>query len=118
MVCEWAHLHIDSGVAGALFYSMVLHTGPNDYLMTTLHTEPSLDGCEELVTTELALQPGVAVVFDSTTAHCAIPYRPHQDQLLVLLQVELEDSTHAHRTQLIQRLPRYVQPAGASENPV
>jgi hypothetical protein len=107
LVCEWAQPHIDCGVAGSLFYSLVLHTGPKDYLMTTLHTEPTSSGCDELITTDLILSAGVAFVFDPTTAHCAIPVRPHQNQLLVLLQVELPDWTHAQRAQILQRLPHH-----------
>jgi hypothetical protein len=105
LACEWAQPHVDAGFVGTVFYSVVLHTGPHAYLMQAFHTEPNSNGYEELTTTELVLSTGFAFVFDPTRAHLAIPMRPHQGQLLVLLQVELDDCTDEQREAIIKRLP-------------
>lgn len=104
-VCEWSAPHVDIRCLGFSFYSVVLHTGPQPYLMQTMHTEPHSGGCADLIFHREILAVGEAFVFDPTTIHMAFPLKPHQDQLLILLQVQLDDRTLAEREALTKLLP-------------
>ena len=105
LACEWAQPHSDQGFVGTIIYSAVLHTGAHDYVMQVFHTEHNSNGYEELIKTELLLRAGVAFIFDPTRVHFTSPLRPHQEALLVLLQVELDDCTDDARRAILERLP-------------
>jgi len=106
--CEWAAPHADAGPAlvGYAIYSVVLHAGPHAYRMQTLHTRPLRDDPEltEVVTSTRRLQVGDAFVFDASTPHLVVPERPHQAQLLLLLQALLPDEDEDDRDYLLSRI--------------
>lgn len=106
LVCEQAFAHTDPSYAGSAFASVVLATGPEPYYLECFHTAvdahfdlPDVRTCSRI------LRAGDVVVFDPTTPHMALPLRSHQDQLLVLLQVELDDTSVEARERLLAQLP-------------
>ena len=107
LVCEWATPHVDDSYEGKAFYSAVLHTGNNAYVMQTLHSGRSQQqpNVSTLTTSARTLDVGEAIVFDPTTPHFAAPKWPHESQLLVLLQAELDDETDEDRAALLAALP-------------
>lgn len=117
LVCEWASVHVDDSYAGSAFASFVLHTGPEPYVMQTMHTEvedqadyDEVEGIApgrkiRLRTSTRRLSVGDAFVFDPTTPHMAMPAVPNQDALLILLQLELPDGDEQQREQLLKRFP-------------
>lgn len=105
VVCEWAAPHVDDAFAGQAFVSLVLHTGPEPYVMQAFHTEHTPEGQTALVTSTCLLRQGDLVVLDPTTAHFAAPRSSGAGQLLVLLQFELEDCTEQDREILLQLFP-------------
>ena len=108
MVCEWAAPHVDETFAGIAFMNVVLHTGPFPYIMQTLHTKVAGKShpFQEVVTNSRTLKVGDAIIFDPTTAHCAMPLRPHQDSLLIMLQIELKDESEQDRENILKNFPR------------
>jgi len=105
VVCQWTQLHVDHEFLGRAFYSIVLHTGPEPYLLYLLHTAPDKDGGSSVTHGgALVLDAEKAFVFDPTTPHQALPMRPHQDNLLILLQFQLVDETVEDREALLRRL--------------
>jgi len=70
-----------------------------------MHTEPHPDGYADLISHREVFAVGEAFVLDPTTPHMAAPLKPHQDQMLILLQMRLDDRTLIEREALIQRLP-------------
>lgn len=115
VVCEWASPHVDDTFAGQAFVSLVLHTGPEPYVMQAFHTEHTSSGQTALVTSTRVLHQGDLAVFDPTTAHFTAPRHPNADQLLVLLQFELADYTEQDREILLQRFPPASQDKDAAE---
>lgn len=107
LVCEWAAPHVDDSYEGAAFVSLVLHTGPEPYVMQTFHAEHRPGAVPQLTASTRVLRSGDCFVFDPTTPHMAMPLHPHQDQLLVMLQVELPDNTELERSALLQRFKRH-----------
>lgn len=91
--------------AGASFLSYVLHTGPGEYVMQAMSCRQT-DDLIGVDTSTRSVAEGEAFVFDPTTPHMVVPERPCDGQLLVLLQVELEDTD----VQARQRLLRLVRP--------
>lgn len=104
VACEWASPHVDELFAGQAFVSLVLHTGPEPYVVQTLHTEHRVDG-NTLVTSTRMLRQGDVMVLDPTVAHFAAPRSPGSNQLLVLLQFELPDQTELDRANLLKQFP-------------
>ncbi len=108
LVCEWASPHVDDSFAGQAFLSLVLHTGPEPYLMQTFHSERvQEDGASRLAlhTSTRVLNVGDAVVFDPTTPHMAAPASGNPDQLLIMLQAELPDDSEESRQHLLNTYP-------------
>lgn len=108
LACEWASVHVDDSFAGSAFLTLVLHTGPNPYVMQTFHSARNDEDDPtplELHTSTRLLHPGQAVVFDPTTPHLAVPAGFSADQLLVLLQVELSDKDLTERATILRRYP-------------
>ena len=79
LVCEWASPHIDHAFAGKAFWSFVLATGENPYIMQTMHTTV-VGGFIEIVTSTRVLKEGDAFVFDPLTPHLAVPKYSSADQ--------------------------------------
>lgn len=104
LVCEQALPHTDPTYQGSAFVSVVLATGPEPYHLQCFHST-LVDGLPDLVTSSRVLRVGDCVVFDPTTPHMVVPLHPHQEQLLVLLQVELEDKTESERARILEQLP-------------
>lgn len=107
LACQWAMPHTDDTFEGSAFYSVVLHTGPYPYVLELLHTEQSEEnkGLVQIQNTARELHCGDAFIFDPTTPHYAAPKRPHQEQLLILLQMELKDGNLEERQELLRSLP-------------
>jgi len=109
IVCEWASVHDDYAFAGKCFLSVIMHTGPQPYVMQMAHTEVGKGAFGEkslsVVTSTRQLNVGDIILFDPTTPHMAAPKRPADGQLLVLLQFELADPDQKSRNKLIKRFP-------------
>lgn len=107
LACQWAPAHVDDSFAGSAFYSVVLHTGPHPYIMELLHTQKQRYDKSQLnvVNTAKELRCGDAFIFDPTTPHYAAPKIPHQRELLILLQTELNDDTKEERKLLLKAHP-------------
>lgn len=104
--CEWARPHVDP-ILGTAIYSLVIHTGPFPYRMQTFHTRRRrVEGYEllDLVTSTRDLRVGETFVFDPTTPHCVFPERPHQEQLLVLMQAKFADVDEEDRALLVSNI--------------
>jgi hypothetical protein len=104
LYCEWAAPHVDDSYVESAFVSLVLHTGPEPYIMQTLHTHLS-HGTQQIETDTRLLNVGDVFVFDPTTAHFTAPKYPHQDELLILLQMSVTDRTDEDRKDLLHRFP-------------
>ena len=105
VVCEWASPHVDESYAGTAFLSTVLHTGPVDYVLQTIHTTQGDDRVPRLHTETRVLRRGDSFVFDPTTPHCAMPKTLDGGHLLVLLQAELPDEEVADRARILSECP-------------
>lgn len=109
IACHWASPHVDEYFSGKAFASLVVHTGPERYVLQTLHTS-SLKKKErglDLHRSTKMLKAGEAFVFDPTTPHFSAPVYPHENSLLVLLQVEVKDETPEDRKALLEKfVPR------------
>jgi hypothetical protein len=109
IACEWAAIHSDPTFAGKSFVMLVLHTGPNPYVMQVMSTgvREYRDEAYELVahTTSLLLSKGDLVVFDPTSAHTAVPKFPASGQILLLLQFEIADDNEEQRAEILRRFP-------------
>jgi hypothetical protein len=120
VLCQWSALHDDGPFAGSSFLSIVLHTGPNPYIMQTAYTSyisrPKNRHIFNTNTTDHMLSVGDTFVFDPTTPHMAFPKYLHQDQLLVLLQFEISDKDDVERAMLLERFP-VKKRMGANEYP-
>lgn len=105
LVCEWANPHIDSSFEGYNFFSQVLHTGPEPFIMQTFHTFVPTKGQRKhnIECSTRVLNKGDAFVFDPTTAHMVAPRRPGEGQLLVMLQLVISESDAAAREELLSR---------------
>jgi hypothetical protein len=104
--CEWSRPHVDP-ILGNAIYSLVIHTGPFPYRMQTLHTRRRrIEGYEvsELVTSTRDLRVGETFVFDPTTPHWVVPERPHQEQILVLMQAKFADVDEEDRAHLLRNI--------------
>jgi len=105
IACRWVLPHVDDGFAGESFYSVVLHTGPAEYVVQTMHTEPTSEGYPTVHYHREIVAVGDAFVFDPTTPHMAAPVEPHKEQMLILLQMVVKDRNLAERAALLKRLP-------------
>jgi hypothetical protein len=107
LVCEWASVHADPTFAGKAFISVVVHTGPQPYVMQLASTGVRMArGGGRILTLPKSvcqLNVGDVILFDPTTPHMAAPKRPMDGQLLVLLQFELDDPDDESRAQLLSR---------------
>ena len=105
LVCEWAAPHVDESYEGSAFLSLVLHTGPEPYILQTFHSsvKEEFGVAQRLEVSTRVLQRGDLLILDPTTPHMAAPLHPHQDQFLVLLQVELPDRTPEDREAILKR---------------
>jgi hypothetical protein len=110
LACEWASVHVDETFEGSAFLSYVLHTGPVGYVMQAISSRET-EGLFVVDTSTRSIRAGEAFVFDPTTPHMAVPERPCDGQMLILLQVELADRDWAAR----QRLLRVLSPTPDSE---
>lgn len=104
IACHWAAPHVDELFCGKAFASLVLHTGPERYVVKTFHTGPRKKAKVGLTlsSTTRVVSVGDLLVLDPTTPHLAAPVYPHQDQLLVLLQAEIPDRTAKERNALLE----------------
>lgn len=105
LACEWASPHVDESYAGQAFCSLVLHTGPEPYVLQLLETSVGPDGVSRVKATTRVLTPGDVVVIDPTTPHMAMPLHSHSESLLVMLQLELPDTCPAEREAVLRRFP-------------
>lgn len=105
LMCEWAQTHADESFAGSAFASLVLHTGPHPYVMETFTTIQNHHGLQKVCKTQHTLSVGDVFVFDPTTPHMATPTRPSDGQRLILLQVELPDSSEGDRQRILEFFP-------------
>lgn len=103
LVCEWAMPHVDDTYEGVSFLNVVLSTGPLPYVMQTMHSRVGY--VQELDVSTRVLKAGDVVIFDPTTPHFTAPLKPHQDCLLVMLQVELKDKTAEERVAILEKFP-------------
>jgi hypothetical protein len=111
LVCEWANPHIDSSFEGHNFYSQVLHTGPEPYIMQTFHTYVPTKGrrTHKMECSTRVLNKGDTFMFDPTTAHMVAPRRPGEGQLLVMLQLVISEPDAADREALVSRFSPLVE---------
>lgn len=103
--CEWAGVHDDETFEGKAFFSVVLHTGMEPYVMQVISTAPpSLPGTKapRLHCDTRVLSVGDAMVFDPTTPHMAVPKEPTRGQLLILFQIELPDNNEQERAAILE----------------
>jgi hypothetical protein len=107
LLCEWAAPHVDDSYVEQAFVSLVLHTGPEPYIMQALHTHviEGPHGSQQIETSTRVLTVGDVIVFDPTTAHFTVPKYPNDEQLLILLQVCVNDRTEEDREALLKRFP-------------
>jgi hypothetical protein len=111
LVSEWANPHIDSSFEGYAFFSQVLHTGPEPYIMQTFHTFVPAKGSRKhsMECSTRVLNKGDAFMFDPTTAHMVAPRRPGEGQLLVMLQLVISESDAAEREALVSQFAPLVE---------
>lgn len=105
LVTAQAFPHTDPAYAGHAFLSLVLHTGPTAYLMETFHVGRSFTGEPDAFTSARVISTDDWFVFDPTTPHFAAPLHPHEDSLLILLQLELSDQDRDDRKAILRELP-------------
>lgn len=106
LVCHWASVHQDESFEGSSFASLVLHTGPEPYVLQMFHSEYSEVSRQPTLTSSTrVLAEGSLFVMDPTTHHMACPAYPADGQLLVLLQAEVQEQTEAERRELLEALP-------------
>jgi len=105
LVCHQAFPHTDATFAGIAFLSVVLHTGPEDYVLQAFHVQRDRQGLQDVVSSSRVLQVGDWCVFDPTTPHMAAPLAPHQDSLLILMQLGLRDEDREARRAILKELP-------------
>lgn len=107
LVCDWANPHIDEGFVDYAFLSVVLHTGPEPYIMQTFHTYVPTKGrrIQKVESSTRCLKVGDMFMFDPTTAHMVMPRKTGSEQLLVMLQVVLRDSNDNEREGLLKTYP-------------
>lgn len=111
LACEWASVHHDDMFEGRAFASVVLHTGPERYVVQSFHTQvkESENGRGLKLTAETrVLNAGDAFVLDPTTPHMAAPESPTSNCLLILLQFELDDHNKQERQKIVKRFPPVV----------
>lgn len=108
--CEWAAVHADYCFAGRTFVSLVVSTGCNPYYMQSLLTRKERD--EDLDTESyevddatLILNQGEILVFDPTVPHMAVPTRPADGQMLVLMQWALPTEDALAKANLLGQFP-------------
>jgi len=106
--CEWAPPHVDDYYVGKAFVSLVLHTGPEPYVIQTFHTaqrapEDRTPGPVTLTQTTRLLNVGDLFVLDPCTPHMAAPVRSNNEALLVLLQATWLDEDLTQRNALLAR---------------
>jgi hypothetical protein len=105
LVCQQTFPHADQGFKGTSFLSVVLHTGPYPYMHQTFDTELDEAGDQDVLPTSRLIRAGDWTVFDPTTPHIGLPIRPHQDNLLMMLQAELWDEDESDRREILSQLP-------------
>ncbi len=103
LFCEWARPHVDQEYWGTSFVSQVLSTGPEPYVVQTLHTGPDASGRNTVTSVTRVLREGDVMVFDPSEAHLTMPVHPTYESLLVMLQLEVPDRTNAEREALLAR---------------
>lgn len=113
LACQWAGLHQDDAYAGKAFVSLVLHTGSSPYLVQSVHMYKRAghkSASLELVQTNCPLSQGDVFVLDPTTPHSAVPVRPCDDALLLLLQFTINVPDEQSQALLMQAAPPAKEP--------
>lgn len=105
VTCEGTEPQVNDYYAGQCWYSVVLHTGPQGYILYTMHTQPLPKGLTKVIKTRRMMSVGEAFVWDPTTPYMLESFRPRSGQRLVLLQMLVDDQTLAKRRALMKRLP-------------
>jgi hypothetical protein len=106
LVCLWAPPHVDESFEGSAFASLVLHTGPEPYVMQTFYTGICNEfGSPTVTASTRVLTQGSLVVFDPCTPHMTTPAYPLDAQMLVMLQTEVKDKTPEDRLNVLLQFP-------------
>jgi hypothetical protein len=109
VICEWAAVHADYTFAGRTFASLVVSTGRNPYYMQSVLTHKSdleMDDTWQVDDAKLILKQGDVFVFDPTVPHMAVPTRPADGQLLVLMQWAIPTEDELAMANLLGQFPK------------
>lgn len=111
LVCQQASPHVDDAYKGDVFRSVVLSTGNEAGYLVGCISEPAKrfgkDDSEDLspTTTQLHVETGDEFVLNPQHIHYAMPLEMNPENLLILLQETLDDSTAQARKAIYEKFP-------------
>lgn len=96
--------HVDNTWVDDAFISVVLHTGPHPYEITTTHTEKYTydQTLLDVSSTSIMVEQGDIFIMDPTVMHNAFPARYRATQHLILLQATMDYNTLGDRDKILE----------------